>query len=399
MSQRDGLSRRRDMKTKLPVVVLGGGYAGVLAALRVARQSERPVQLISADSHLVERIRLHECAVRPRNVKHELSTLVRGTNISLLQQTVDRIDPIEKLVYAGSEQIRYEKLIVAIGSGPIRTPFATHSYPTLRCADSMRESLTHLRTIVVLGGGLSGIEYASELAEATQGRTKVILITRTLGAQLSDAAQRYIRATLVRLGVIVREGVTVNELGEREILTSDEKIQFDRCVITTGFRVSPWLTDSGFSVNENGQAIVDPMLRAIGFSDVYIVGDSAKLPVAGAMGCKTAMPMGAHAADNLVRAIKGLHEQPLSYRDTGYCISLGRADGVIQLLDGNAVPTSSIITGRFAAFLKEAICRYTILSLKGERLGIRYRWVSSSKQLGYAPATVAHRLPSATVHQ
>jgi NADH dehydrogenase FAD-containing subunit len=111
------------------------------------------------------------------------------------------------------------------------------------------------------------------------------------------------------------------------------------------------------------------------------------------MGCKTAMPMGAHAADAALAALAGKFEPPFNFRDTGNCISLGRADGVIQLRRADGSPSRWVLTGRLAARVKEWICRYTVASLEHERAGTRrYRWLHTSRRPALPEAGAQKRL-------
>jgi NADH dehydrogenase FAD-containing subunit len=91
------------------------------------------------------------------------------------------------------------------------------------------------------------------------------------------------------------------------------------------------------------------------------------------------MPMAVHAAENLARAAGGRTEQPFRFGDTGFCISLGRHDGLIQLSRRDGAPTG-VLTGRLAAWIKETICRYTVWSVKLERRFAFYRWLSPPKK-------------------
>lgn len=81
------------------------------------------------------------------------------------------------------------------------------------------------------------------------------------------------------------------------------------------------------------------------------------------MTCKTALPLGAHAADNVARAIYQRPEQRFGFGDTGSCISLGRHDGIIQTARRDGTPTTTVFTGRLGAWLKERVCRFTVAML------------------------------------
>jgi NADH dehydrogenase FAD-containing subunit len=145
-------------------------------------------------------------------------------------------------------------------------------------------------------------------------------------------------------------------------------------------------------VNARGQVLVDPMLRSVSHPAVYAVGDIAEsvLPPGQAvpMGCKSAMPMGAQAADNLARELRGDAPQAFDYALLFYCVSLGRRDGLIQWADDSGALTGRILTGRRAALFKELICRSTMWALRLEAKGWKaIVW----KRTGRAPQELPHR--------
>ncbi len=94
------------------------------------------------------------------------------------------------------------------------------------------------------------------------------------------------------------------------------------------------------------------------------------------MGCKSAMPAGAWAAENIARRLRGQPEQPLQYGVPFFCVSLGRRDGLIQMAARDGSMTGRVLTQRRGAWFKEFICRSTIWALKMERIGISgIQWV------------------------
>ena len=116
-----------------------------------------------------------------------------------------------------------------------------------------------------------------------------------------------------------------------------------------------------------------------------VVGDAAAQldpPCPMPMACRTAMPMGTHVAESLARLARGLPEQPFDFRDTGWCISLGRRDGLIQPLLRDGTPSRWVLTGRLGAWLKEAVCRSVNTVLAAERRGLSlYRWFGTGRKL------------------
>ena len=117
-----------------------------------------------------------------------------------------------------------------------------------------------------------------------------------------------------------------------------------------------------------GQIVINDHLQSVSHPDIYAVGDAADasqatdIPVR--MACANALPMGAYVADELAARIKGAAHRPHEFVDFYRCTSLGRHAALLQTYDTDDLPTETILTGRFAAALKEIICRYTVWALK-----------------------------------
>jgi NADH dehydrogenase FAD-containing subunit len=177
-----------------------------------------------------------------------------------------------------------------------------------------------------------------------------------------------------RLHVTVREGVTVERVLPDGVLTADvTHIPADFTIWVGSFTVSPLARESGLAVSRNGQILVDPYLRSTSHPDVFAVGDAAASSLR--MACATAMPLGAHAADNLAALANNQPLQPFRFSFAGRCISLGRHAALMQLVDPDDSPREQIVTGRLGALIKEMICRYTVDSLYWTRtLPSAYWW-------------------------
>lgn len=390
------------------VVVLGAGYGGLLAALRLARNAGArcSVTLVSADAHFTERVRLHERTAGAPAPTFSLREFLSSTGVTFRQGYVSSIDPRARSLVVDGEPLAYDTLVYALGSrvDTSSVPGAREHAHTLDPASTERlyRELPALAArdarVLVVGGGLTAIEAATELAEAHPS-LRVTLAASTLGAQLAPAARAYLRASLARLGVALEEGARVRSLGaERALLEDGRELAFDACVWAGGFVAPALAREAGLAVNDRGQLLVDPFLRALAHPEIYGVGDAAT-PARDPgsrieMCCKSAMPMGAHAADVIARALRNEAPEPFAFFDTGYCISLGRRDGIIQSKRSDGTPGYAL-TGRPAAFVKERIVRYTTFSLRAERSGsLSYRWLRPARTPRAIAAPVAPPAPS-----
>ncbi len=381
------------------IVVIGGGYAGVIAALRAARslQGEAEVVLVSDSDALVERIRLHETAARGRDPRRALPRIFAGTSVRLVHARADAIDRARRTVDAAGQVLEYDRLIVAIGSridrdairGAPEHAFTLDPEDASKLAHAARMTAERGGHVVVIGGGLTGLEAATELAEHHPGARITLATSGTVGERLSERAAAHVREALARLEITLLEHARATRIEAAQVVFEERTLPFDVCVWAGGFVPPVSLARWGFPRDARGRARVDAMLRLEGSEDVYVAGDCAS--VSGAlgsplpMGCKTAMPLGAHAAGNAVRSLRGEPELPFDWVDPGLCISLGRRDAVIQLVPPDGPPSPRYVRGIVAAWLKELVCRYTMVSLALERLGLwRYRWLRSRAPLALA---------------
>ncbi|WP_224245315.1 NAD(P)/FAD-dependent oxidoreductase [Hyalangium gracile] len=375
------------------VVILGGGYAGLSCALRLARRTrgQVAVTLVSASPWFVDRIRLHQQAAGQQLVQRELAELVAGTGVTLKIGRVTRIEPRGQ-VLLGDERLPFDQLVVALGSQVDRdgVPGVREHAFTLDAASSA-ELAARLPSIaargghlVVIGGGLTGIEGSTELAEAYPGLRVTLLSSGDVGADLSEAGRNHLHGALRRLGITAAQG-QVRRLHSGSVEFADRTVPFDACLWAGGFVAPEVVRQSGLPVNARGQLLVDPSLRVLGHENIHGVGDAATPvdpPSAMLMGCKTAIPMGIHVAENLARLARGQDVLPFDYLDAAFCISLGRRDGLVQPYRKDRSPTPWVMSGRPGAWVKEAICRIVIGTLQIERMGLRlYAWRKTGRKL------------------
>src|ERR1700757_3759580 len=159
------------------IVVIGGGYAGTLAANHLRLRADVEITLVNPRPCFVERIRLHQLAARSGTAAVDYGTLL-GEGIRLVVDSAERINSADRQIeLASSFVLDYDYLIYAVGSTgavPATEPGAVEfAYPIaeLEHAERLRDALDELHPdapVTVVGAGLTGIETASELAE--QGR-------------------------------------------------------------------------------------------------------------------------------------------------------------------------------------------------------------------------------------
>lgn len=384
----------------MDIVVLGAGYAGLESAIRLQRlvRGKAQVTVVAARDSFEERIRLHQAAVGQKLPARPIADFLDGTGVSFVHARVQELVPARReLLLQDGRAIAYDFLIYAPGSR-VDIPAHTLALDGATVA-ALRDRLPALAErqarVVVCGSGLTGIEGATELAESFPGLRVTLLGDRALDAGYSPRGASHLRRTLARLRIEVAERCAVREVRHNQLITDGEPIAFDLCLWAGGFAVPELARAAGLAVNARGQLMVDATLRSLSDAAIYGAGDAVELqshlgsPLH--MACKTAMPTGAHAADNLAARVLGQVERPFNFRDTGVCISLGRRDGLIQVRRPDGSPWFAI-TGRLAAWIKEQICRYTVRALERERLGKRYRWLHVKPTAALAEAAAQRRL-------
>ena len=328
------------------IVILGGGYGGAMAAARIARRGIA-VTLIDAREGLQERIRLHQVAAGDDIADIPYRQLFRNLPVDFVRARVTSIDRELKLVHTTNGAVRYDQLVYALGSKDGLNPLV------------LREQLRTAKRAMVVGGGLTGIETAAEIAER-HPHVAVMLVDRgTIGHGLSVRARRHLHEFFAAHNVT---------LLENRFVSPGEPVDADVVVGCGSFELSPIAREAGLDVTDRGQLVVDEHLRTSDAS-IYAVGDAAFVP-GKRMSCAAALPMGAYIGDLL----SGATREPFRMSFAIQCISLGRHDGIIQFVNPDDSPREKILTGRPAAWIKEMICRYTIMGLRLEARGLHYKW-------------------------
>ncbi|HEY7596421.1 MAG TPA: FAD-dependent oxidoreductase [Actinophytocola sp.] len=353
------------------IVVLGAGYSGQLAANLAARRLDAEVTVVNERDRFVERVRLHQLAAGQELREHKLADLLRKSGARLV---VDRVRSIDTSAHAvileSGEPIHYDTLIYALGSGPDLESVpgvAAHAHPVTGAeqASRLRARLSDGGTVTVVGGGLTGIEASTELAESYPELKVRLLTGDAFGSRLSTRGRAYLRSTFKRLGIEVRDSVQVTEVrADGVVLAGGEHMPSDVVVWTTGFTVPALAREAGLAVDEHGRMLVDETMRSVSHPDVYGVGDAASVHVGDQelrMACATGLPIAQAAVRAIAARAAGREPRPMRFRFVNQCISLGRRDGLIQFVHADDSPREAVLTGRPAALYKELVVRSALL--------------------------------------
>lgn len=358
------------------IVVLGAGYAGAHTAGRLARRlspADAAVTVVNAAPDFVERIRLHQLATGQDLPRRPLTGVFAGTGISVRTARVTAVDVERRTVGLvdehGAGEIGYDTLVYALGStaadhGVPGVAEHAHHVASEPAALRLRERLRGLAagaTVLVVGGGLTAIEAATEIAESRPDLDVAIVARRGVGDWLSDKAQRHLHQVVDRLGITLHEHTDVVDVDATGVGTgAGGRIPAEVTVWTAGFATHPIAAATPLRVAATGQIVVDGTMRSVSHPDVYAVGDAAIADGAGGrplrMSCASGIPMAWQAADALAARLAGraVPEKPIGYYLQ--CISLGRRDGIVQFVTPDDRVKPSAVTGGPAARIKELIC-------------------------------------------
>ncbi|WP_107655668.1 NAD(P)/FAD-dependent oxidoreductase [Nocardia suismassiliense] len=373
------------------VVVIGGGYAGVLAANRLTQRDDVTVTLINPRSHFVERIRLHQLVAGSGDAVVDYREIL-AEGVQLVVDTVTEIDAAARSVgLASGAMVGYDYLIYAVGSGsaePQVPGAAEFAYPvgTLEEAQRLRPVLDvapATAAVTVVGAGPTGLEVAAELAE--QGRKVTLVCGSVLGPYLHPRGRRSVAKRMAKLGVTVLEGpaAAVTAVTPDLVrLSGGHTLRSAVTIWTAGFGVPDLAARSGLSTDAVGRLLTDETLTSV--DDVHIIaaGDSAapsNLPFR--MSCQSATRIGAHAADTVLSRIAGQQPAPINLGFAGQCLSLGRRAGLFQVAAHDDTATTFHLAGGPAAKLKEFVCRHALKHLADEaRKPGSLTWIKDEKR-------------------
>ena len=355
------------------VLVLGGGYAGVMAANRLTRRDDVDVTLLNARPRFVERIRLHQLVADTYDPERDFSAVLADRVRVVVGEAAAIHAAARRVTLAGGEELAYDYLVYAVGShasdGGV-PGVAEHAYPvaTLERAKRLRAALDAdgETPVVVVGGGPTGVEIASELAE--QGRDVTLVAGSALAPYFREPGRRSLRRQLVGLGVTVVEGAHVARVGaDRVDLDDGTHVAARVTVWAAGFEPADLAWDSGLTTDHAGRLLADETLTSVDSDRIVGAGDAvAPSGVPERMSCQAAIPLGMQAAETVLARIAGAAPRPLETLFFGQCVSVGRHGAVAQLARSTDVAVPAFVGGGAAASAKEWVCRSTVSALAKE---------------------------------
>ncbi|MBB5516830.1 NADH dehydrogenase [Rubricella aquisinus] len=327
------------------VVIAGGGFAGVWAAMAAAATRQRiglddlAIELISDSGSLTIRPRLYEGARDDMRVP--LQPLFDEIGVELTVGKITRVSGAEVQLSGGATH-GHDRLVLATGSA-IRVPavpgadqfgFAVDTHDSTAILDQHLATLDladdAAGTIVVVGASFTGLEVATGLRARLGAVPRIHILDQaaTPGAGLGDAMEAEVATALAEGDIAFHAQTTVEEVtAEMVRLSNGSDLPCRTVIFATGFRASPLTATLEAERAADGRLVVHPDLRVGAAETVFAAGDVARAMAddthATLMSCQHAMPMGIAAGRNAVLDLAGQSTQAYSQPFYATCLALG----------------------------------------------------------------------------
>jgi NADH dehydrogenase len=346
------------------LVIVGAGFAGMYAALSSARMrdisgvspQELEIALVAPEPVLVVRPRLYE--PRPDTLTAPLLDVLKAVNVVYVQGRVDTVHVKARVVTLATssgehKDLAYDRLIVTTGSrlfrpdipGLAEYAFSVDNLDDAIALDRHLHGLADLPlsvargTVVVAGGGFTGIEVATEMPErlrvilGANANPRVVIVERhdAIAPDMGARPRPIIEDAFRKLGLETRLGVGVQALDRAGVtLSNGERIEAVTVIWAAGMRAAPLTAQIPGERDDFGRLLVNRELRVPSVAGVFAAGDSAKAMIDDVgnyalMSCQHATRMGAFAGNNAAAELLGQPTKPYHQEAYVTCLDLGNA--------------------------------------------------------------------------
>ncbi|WP_349631597.1 NAD(P)/FAD-dependent oxidoreductase [Bradyrhizobium tropiciagri] len=350
------------------IVIIGAGFAGVWSALSAARLLDKhavgpdqvEVMVVAPRASLDLRPRFYEANVAEMTAP--VGAVFEAAGVRFVAGTVEIIDADGKAIeYAdpGGARVRlaYDRLVLASGSRLVRPEIAglkEHAF-SIDQLDEASQFEAHLRglagradsvarnTAIVIGGGFTGIEIATELPARMRSilgkgaQVRVIAIERAdaIGPELGAGPRPVIVEALASQGVECRLSTSVVEIDAGGVrTTAGERIDSLSVVWTGGMRASPLTEQIDCERDALGRLLVDADLRVASAPEIFATGDTARARTDASgnhtvMSCQHALGLGRFSGNNAAADLLEIPTLPYSQERYVTCLDLGPWGSVV----------------------------------------------------------------------
>lgn len=360
------------------IVILGGGFAGIECA-KEFRNKDVEVILVDRQNHHLFQPLLYQVAsagLAAPEIAHPIRSIFRDQdNVTVLMDEVTGVDLSGKTVFLGDERLSYDYLVLGLG---VKTGYFgnddwkrhARGLKSLDDATAIRRDILlafehaeasddeaereKLMSIVVVGGGPTGVELAGAFAELARhvlqkdfrhidtDKARIFLVEAAprLLTMYDEDLSEYTRESLEKMGVTVLLDSPVKSLEEHRVEVEGKTIEAENIVWAAGVEAPAITRNLGIETDKGGRIVVDTDLSVPGHPEVFVAGDLAHcIDQAGKRVpglCPSAMQMGKHAAKVILDELAGKpgRDYPVRrqfrYFDKGSMATIGRSRAVAE---------------------------------------------------------------------
>ena len=352
------------------VVIVGGGFAGVKAALELSKRHIGRITLISDEDYFLHHATLYATATGKSMAESVIplkQIFENHPNVTVVHDKATSIDPTRRIIKGAKKQYHYDKVIMALGS--VTTYFgikgmAEHCYG-INSLEDIKKFQNHIheavvqnkldKDYVIIGAGPTGVELAGALCQylhstiklhrLNHSNTRVTLVEAAprILPRMSPTASRIVGRRLKKMGIRVLTNHKVEALDDDYILVEGKKIDTKTAIWTSGVANNPFFSKHPdiFDLAPNGRVNVDEYLQAA--KNIYVIGDNNTVKYSGT--AWPAMAQASFVAKHFSRIVT--KRQPKPFRPRSYMsgVPVGEGWGYVEWLGVYAA-------GKFGAWVR-----------------------------------------------
>ena len=355
------------------VIILGAGFGGLEATKALGRAAVKITLIDRQNYHCFQPLlyQVATAALSPADVAWPIRHILRQQeNATVLMTEVNGIDPVARTVSTEAGPFSFDFLVIATGAR--NSYFGHHHWADVAPGLKRIEDATRIRrnilsafeeaelarddserkrllTFVIIGGGPTGVEMAGAIAEVarqTLARDFRRIDPRTARIVLIEGGPRLLptfserhsncaRDTLAAMGVDVMTSNPVLECDSRGVDLAGGRVEAGSVIWAAGITASPAAQWISAERDRGGRVVVRPDLSLHGFSDIFVIGDTASVkdangrPVPGL--ASAAKQMGKYVGELIAARVAGQSLPPFCYRHQGNLATIGRRAAVVDL--------------------------------------------------------------------
>ena len=358
------------------IVIIGGGFAGINLAEQVAKNKNYEVTLLDKNNYNYFPPLLYQVATSfldPSDISYPFRKLFRNKRINYRMAEVLKIDPSSQTVHLTNEELKYNYLVFASGArinffGMENVEKNAMPMKTIDDALKMRNALLQtmeqasmtkdlaerkkMLTIVIAGGGPTGVEVAGMLAEmkkniflkdypelkGTPGGIYIVDGGPNLLGPMSQKTHQEAYKVLSELGVKVKLNTQVKDYDKNTVtLSNGETIEAKTLIWAAGITANTFEGIPETSLGVGRRMITDEFNKVIGLENIYAIGDASvqitdeRYPKGHPQLAQVAIQQGRNLAKNFNAIQKGHSLSPFKYFDKGDMAIIGRNKAVVDL--------------------------------------------------------------------